>query len=148
MLVAGQRERRRASRTRWRRESEFESRRGRVPPRLTISRRPRWLLVDDPHLFAPPLNRPWCGAQVVGPSYGLSVRELNFGVVSYSYRYAQTLEVMNTSEIPMTYVLRIPQDEAAEFTCTPATDCILPGERKQVECPEYGNRSVARFARI
>eukprot|EP00854_Cymbomonas_tetramitiformis_P000766 gene766-1240_t len=72
--------------------------------------------------------------RVVGPTFHLDVEELDFGIVSFGYRYTKTFTIHNTSEIPMKFSMRIPEDlpDAREFQCLPVTGMILPEGKQQV----------------
>ena len=65
--------------------------------------------------------------RVIGPTFTTDVSNLDFGIVSYGFRYTKELSINNSSEIPMRFNLRIPDDEdEPEFTCVPTAGTILP----------------------
>ena len=73
----------------------------------------------------PPTSR----GHVVGPTFHFDVDELDFGVVSYEFLNNKVVSLFNTSEIPMTFALRVPQDGKfldKEFDISPSTGTIEP----------------------
>ncbi|EAY09922.1 hypothetical protein TVAG_481960 [Trichomonas vaginalis G3] len=48
--------------------------------------------------------------RVIGPTFDISPKTINFGTVSFGFLYTQTLEITNDSEIPFNYDLAIHQD--------------------------------------
>jgi hydrocephalus-inducing protein len=70
--------------------------------------------------------------RVVGPLFSVDVPALDFGFVSYSYRYKKEFTITNLSDIPMSFAVRILEDVDHEFQCVPATGRILPNGSKQV----------------
>ncbi|GMH35419.1 hypothetical protein BSKO_03287 [Bryopsis sp. KO-2023] len=66
--------------------------------------------------------------RVVGPSFQVDSNELDFGIVSYGFRYTKQFNLKNTSEIPMRFNWHIPNDsnEAPEFNICPKSGMILP----------------------
>jgi hydrocephalus-inducing protein len=72
---------------------------------------------------------------VVGPTFHFDVDELNFGVVSYEFLNNKVISLFNTSEIPMTFKLRVPQDGKfldKEFDITPESGTIEPDGRIEI----------------
>jgi hypothetical protein len=72
---------------------------------------------------------------VVGPTFHFDVDELKFGVVSYEFLNNKTVSLFNTSEIPMTFALRVPQDGKfldKEFDITPESGTIEPDGRIEI----------------
>ena len=72
---------------------------------------------------------------VVGPTFHFDVDELDFGVVSYEFLNNKVVSLFNTSEISMTYTLRVPQDGKfldKEFDISPATGTIEPDGRVEI----------------
>ncbi len=72
---------------------------------------------------------------VVGPTFHFDQDELEFGVVSYEFLNNKVVSLFNTSEIPMTFTLRVPQDGKfldKEFDISPATGTIEPDGRVEV----------------
>ena len=47
--------------------------------------------------------------RVVGPTFAFEEKEVDFGLVSYGFLNQRTLNLVNTSAIPMKFYLRIPQ---------------------------------------
>lgn len=74
-----------------------------------------------------PLTLQFTG-RVVGPSYEVDTDCLAFGIVSYGFRYTKELTLCNTSEIPMRFSWRVPEDDpnAREFQIIPQKGSILP----------------------
>jgi hypothetical protein len=71
----------------------------------------------------------------VGPTFHFDVDELKFGVVSYEFLNNKTVSLFNTSEIPMTFALRVPQDGKfldKEFDITPESGTIEPDGRIEI----------------
>ncbi len=67
--------------------------------------------------------------RVVGPTFTFDVQELDYGKVAYNFLNERDITLTNTSDIPMTYELRVPQDGkfgANEFTITPSKGTIPP----------------------
>lgn len=56
---------------------------------------------------------------VVGPTFHFDAEVIDLGLCSYSFDHERTLVLTNTSDIPMTYTLRIPQDARREFVVIP-----------------------------
>ena len=73
---------------------------------------------------------------VVGPTFHLDVEELDFGVVAFEFLNTRTFHVYNTSDIPMRYRIRVPQDGKflrKEFNILPPEGVILPGGKQQIQ---------------
>ncbi|KAG5472399.1 hypothetical protein LSCM1_03798 [Leishmania martiniquensis] len=72
--------------------------------------------------------------RVLGPHFHCSVEELDFGNVSYNLTHARTIEISNTSPIPMHYALRLPDEcnYADDLTISPSTGAIAPMETQTV----------------
>jgi hydrocephalus-inducing protein len=73
---------------------------------------------------------------VIGPTFKFDVEVVDFGLVSYTFSHSRSVVLTNTSEIPMTYTLAIPQDGAfvgkREFTVSPAGGTLQPGASQVV----------------
>ena len=72
---------------------------------------------------------------VVGPTFHFDVDELDFGIVSYEFLNNKVVSLFNTSEIPMTFTLRVPQDGKfldKEFDISPETGTIEPDGRVEI----------------
>jgi len=68
---------------------------------------------------------------VIGPTFHLDCKAIDFGVVSYDYLHSATTRLVNSSKIPMMYNLHIPQDGSymkCEFEITPSDGVLVPGE--------------------
>ncbi|CBZ28858.1 conserved hypothetical protein [Leishmania mexicana MHOM/GT/2001/U1103] len=66
--------------------------------------------------------------RVLGPHFQCSVEELVFGNVSYNMTHQRTMQIENTSPIPMHYTLRMPDEctYADDLRISPATGVIAP----------------------
>jgi len=68
---------------------------------------------------------------VVGPTFTLDCKSIEFGTVSYDYLHSHQTCLTNTSKIPMMFNLHIPQDGTytkKEFEITPCEGVLTPGE--------------------
>ena len=73
---------------------------------------------------------------VVGPTFHFDVEEIDFGIVSYEFVNTKTFTLYNTSEIPMTYTLRVPQDGKMlqkEFDIEPSTGTIVADGKVDIQ---------------
>eukprot|EP00939_MAST-03C_sp_MAST-3C-sp1_P000134 g134.t1 len=73
---------------------------------------------------------------VVGPTFHFDVDSIDFGPVSYGFKHLEPICLYNTSEIPMTFRLRVPQDsknEEPEFRMHPPSGTIEAGDRLEIE---------------
>eukprot|EP00667_Euglena_gracilis_P000008 EG_transcript_8 len=73
--------------------------------------------------------------RVIGPTFHFDVDELDFGTVPFNFVNQKMFHMVNTSEIPMRYTLRVPQDKTGdgrEFTITPSSGVILPRGRQRI----------------
>ena len=64
---------------------------------------------------------------IIGPTFHFDVDTIDFGLVSYEFLHSKNLMLYNTSEIPMTYNLCVPQDGAfvqKEFEVEVSKDAI------------------------
>ena len=69
--------------------------------------------------------------RVIGPTFHFNSQILDFGSVSFDYLHTQSTQMKNTSAIPLSYRLHIPQDgihNRKEFNITPHKGTILSGE--------------------
>jgi hydrocephalus-inducing protein len=70
--------------------------------------------------------------KVVGPSFHFDETSIDFGKLAYGFLSSKTFSISNTSNIPMTYGLRIASDEdldgvrKSEFAINPPYGTILP----------------------
>lgn len=68
---------------------------------------------------------------VIGPTFHLDCKSIDFGVVSFDYLHTTTTRLVNSSKIPMMYNLHIPQDGSylkREFDISPSDGVLVPGE--------------------
>jgi hydrocephalus-inducing protein len=68
---------------------------------------------------------------VVGPTFHLDCKTIDFGVVSFDYLHSAETRLVNSSKIPMIYYLHVPQDNnplKTEFEITPNEGTLLPGD--------------------
>lgn len=73
--------------------------------------------------------------RVVGPSFQFDVDAVDFGTVAYSFISSRSITLTNTSEIPMIFKLKIPEDGQLlkrEFNILPSTGTILPHTSSEV----------------
>ncbi|KPI86156.1 hypothetical protein ABL78_4778 [Leptomonas seymouri] len=73
--------------------------------------------------------------RVLGPHFQCDVDELDFGNVSYNMEHHRTMNIENTSPIPMHYTLHLPEDcvYASDFVITPAKGVIAPRATEVVQ---------------
>ena len=74
--------------------------------------------------------------KVIGPSFSINVKELDYGTVSYGFMYSKTIEIENKSEIPFDYTLRLSLDGSysrREFSIKPNHGTLEKFEKKQVD---------------
>ena len=67
---------------------------------------------------------------VVGPTFHVDCKSIDFGVVSYDLLHSANVRLVNTSKISMTYHLHVPQDGTMlkkEFEITPCDGQLAPG---------------------
>jgi hydrocephalus-inducing protein len=72
---------------------------------------------------------------VVGPTFHFDAEELDFGRVSFEFLHSKNLCLYNTSEIPMEFRLRVPQDGKMtdkEFEVIPSSGSVLPGGKQNI----------------
>ena len=82
--------------------------------------------------------------RVIGPTFHFDVEELDFGNVSYNFWHTKTFHLVNTSEIPMRFHLRVPEEGQAsggrkEFEVIPPTGAILPRGRQKIQIDFLSN---------
>lgn len=73
--------------------------------------------------------------QVIGPTFHFDCNSIDFGTVSFDYLHSTTVRLVNTSKVPMTYHLHIPQDGTylkKEFNLEPARGTLAPKESTEV----------------
>ena len=80
--------------------------------------------------------------RVIGPTFHFDVEELDFGNVSYNFWHVKHFGLVNTSEIPMRFNLRVPEDGQQgrkEFDVVPAKGTILPHGKQKVQVDFLSN---------
>eukprot|EP00232_Nephroselmis_pyriformis_P008175 CAMPEP_0182895474 /NCGR_PEP_ID=MMETSP0034_2-20130328/25702_1 /TAXON_ID=156128 /ORGANISM="Nephroselmis pyriformis, Strain CCMP717" /LENGTH=2117 /DNA_ID=CAMNT_0025029307 /DNA_START=132 /DNA_END=6482 /DNA_ORIENTATION=- len=85
--------------------------------------------------------------RVVGPTFRVDAEALDFGVVSYSFRYTQEFTITNTSVIPMPFSLGVLEDkegDQAEFSIVPDTGTIVPHGQQTVQV-EFISRTLQQY---
>eukprot|EP00756_Hemistasia_phaeocysticola_P037141 Hpha_TRINITY_DN16680_c2_g2::TRINITY_DN16680_c2_g2_i1::g.182314::m.182314/K17570/HYDIN; hydrocephalus-inducing protein len=71
--------------------------------------------------------------RVIGPTFHCDVDEIDFGNVSYNFMHQRNFNLVNTSEIPMRFHLRVPEDTNKEFDIVPAAGLVLPHGKKKIQ---------------
>eukprot|EP01041_Mallomonas_annulata_P003640 gene3640-7257_t len=72
---------------------------------------------------------------VIGPTFHFDCKTIDFGPVSFDYLHSRTIRLVNTSKIPMTFRLYVPQDGSfskKEFEVTPADGTLESGSSLDV----------------
>ena len=82
--------------------------------------------------------------RVVGPTFSIDVTELDFGVLSYGFTYTKHFCITNTSEIPMSFKLRLPPSVVGHITMIPDEGEIRPHGQQTVQL-DFVAQSVRRF---
>ena len=82
--------------------------------------------------------------RVVGPTFKLDLDEIDFGVVSYGFRYTQDFYITNTSEIPMKFVVRVDEDPKNEFLLVPSSGTLLPMGKQRISM-ELTSRTIRKY---
>ena len=73
---------------------------------------------------------------IIGPTFHFDVDTIDFGLISYEFLHTKNIMLYNTSEIPMTYKLSVPEDGAfvkKEFSIEPSSGSLAPGGQQQVQ---------------
>ena len=72
--------------------------------------------------------------RVIGPTFHFDTDEIDFGNVSYNFLHRRMFSLVNTSEIPMQFRLRIPEDQGREreFTSAPQQGLVLPHGKQSI----------------
>ena len=73
---------------------------------------------------------------IVGPTFHFDVDTIDFGLISYEFLHSKQIMLYNTSEIPMTYTLNVPQDGKfvkKEFDISPSNGTLEPGQSQLVQ---------------
>jgi len=86
--------------------------------------------------------------KVVGPSYKVSKKSLNFGDVGYGFKEMQMFEIINTSTIPLDFFARMVIDgsfEKREFLISPNNGTI-PKHSKQMIRVEFIPIDVRQYS--
>uniref|UniRef100_H2YKD6 Uncharacterized protein n=1 Tax=Ciona savignyi TaxID=51511 RepID=H2YKD6_CIOSA len=63
---------------------------------------------------------------VIGPTFHFDVPRLRFGTVSYGFNHSKICTLVNTSLVPMTFILRIPGDGSGEPSIS-SLNCLEEG---------------------
>eukprot|EP00798_Chlamydomonas_sp_ICE-L_P006741 gene6741-3411_t len=84
--------------------------------------------------------------RVVGPSFEVDADQLDFGLVSYGFRYTKELTINNLSEIPMSFLWRVPEDVAnpKEFQIIPQKGSIIPHGKQKITV-EFVSETVQKY---
>eukprot|EP00929_Paragymnodinium_shiwhaense_P007666 TRINITY_DN111574_c0_g1_i1.p1 TRINITY_DN111574_c0_g1~~TRINITY_DN111574_c0_g1_i1.p1 ORF type:complete len:5027 (+),score=1455.52 TRINITY_DN111574_c0_g1_i1:94-15081(+) len=72
----------------------------------------------------------------VEPTFEFDVDKINFGTVSFGFLNSRMLTLMNTSEVPIVYTLRVPGDgnpPENEFSLIPSKGTLLPNCAQRVQ---------------
>ena len=67
--------------------------------------------------------------RVLGPTFKVSTKSIDFGVVSCGFLYTNTFNIQNTSDIPLEFSSKIVSDDgfnAREFSISPGSGTISP----------------------
>eukprot|EP01064_Diplonema_japonicum_P013676 TRINITY_DN21214_c0_g1_i2.p1 TRINITY_DN21214_c0_g1~~TRINITY_DN21214_c0_g1_i2.p1 ORF type:complete len:4615 (+),score=1185.39 TRINITY_DN21214_c0_g1_i2:107-13846(+) len=72
--------------------------------------------------------------RVIGPTFHFDTDEIDFGNVSFNFMHRRSFHLVNTSEIPMRFRLRVPEDQGREkeFECIPNAGLVLPHGKQKV----------------
>ena len=73
---------------------------------------------------------------MVGPTFHFDVDGIDFGTISYDFAVERKFRLFNTSDIGMTYKLRVPQDgkfQKQEFVVTPNEGTLSAGETEDIQ---------------
>lgn len=86
--------------------------------------------------------------RVVGPSFVVDHDQLDYGIVSYGFRYFKSLTLHNTSKIPMRFTWRVENDLSGspEFDIVPKTGMVLPKGKQTIEV-EFTARTVSMYSK-
>lgn len=74
--------------------------------------------------------------RVIGPSFHFDVEQIDFEDVAFNFLISKFINITNTSDIPMRYSLRIPNDGSLlqrEFDLIPASGELAPRTRKKIQ---------------
>ena len=86
--------------------------------------------------------------RVVGPTFQLSCTEIDYGTVSYGFKYMRGFTITNTSEIPMEYIINVVgSDEAKrkdDFVVYPYDGKLLPNCKEEVRV-ELNSNSLGTY---
>ncbi|KAJ3142605.1 hypothetical protein HK100_000034 [Physocladia obscura] len=84
-----------------------------------------WELEGAPEKLSLYLN-----GRVIGPTFHFDIPELDFGKLSYRFETSKNFNIVNTSQIPMKFHLKIGSDglglENSEFSIVPSSGTIYP----------------------
>lgn len=85
--------------------------------------------------------------RVIGPSWKVEPRFVDFGTVSYGFHYSKVITLTNTSEIPLDYgfnLLKEDSFEIREFNIEPDIGIVDPFQLKQISI-EFIPSSVKQY---
>lgn len=85
--------------------------------------------------------------RVIGPSFALSTKSINFNTISFGFLYSQTFDIENKSQIPFDFTLRLLQDGSfsrREFIITPTTGTIGQYAKQQIKL-EFIPTSIKKY---
>ncbi|OHT13247.1 hypothetical protein TRFO_16696 [Tritrichomonas foetus] len=74
--------------------------------------------------------------RVIGPTFNVSVKKVEFGTVSYGFLYTQDFEIQNTSDIPLDFQLNLSPNksfESREFKIIPNHGTVQPFGRQKIK---------------
>lgn len=73
---------------------------------------------------------------VIGPTFCFDTEKIDFGQVSYGFENIEHVTLINASEIPMKYSLRVPPDKLQvqqEFEIFPSRGLIPPNQKQEIK---------------
>lgn len=74
--------------------------------------------------------------RVIGPSFEINPKRINFGTVSYGFVYTQMFDIKNTSDIPLDFSIAVPQDPTFDkrvFSVFPDFGTVQPQNKMTVK---------------
>lgn len=84
---------------------------------------------------------------VVGPSFHFDVDHIDFGVVSYAFWNTKYIKLVNTSDIPMNFKLRVPEDGTLlqrEFDIVPSAGVVKPHSEIPIKI-DFNSNTVKKY---
>ena len=85
--------------------------------------------------------------RVVGPTFDVSTAKIDYGLVSYGFKYTEEFTIHNTSEISMEYVIHY-NDEENDFMVFPSEGRLLPSCEEKVTVELNSNQIKKHDATI